>query len=88
MELLRAPSGFRGVRLQSLNVNQRRYLAAAVTSFLLGIGGFFLTSVIGEAKGQEGTVLWWAFVLAGPAGIVLAIAVHPLLVRAFGPPKG
>ena len=70
--------------LQSLNVRDRHYFGAAVTSFLLGVGGFFLTSTIGSAKGMALTPLWWSFVLAGPCGIVTAIAVHPHLVKFFG----
>lgn len=67
--------------LQSLNVNQRRYVAAAITSLLLGVAGFFTTSVIGAAKGMTLSALWWSFVLAGPCGIVTAIWAHPALIR-------
>lgn len=70
--------------LQSLNVHQRRFIGAAVTSLLLGVGGFFVTSVVGSSKGLTLSVVWWGFVLAGPAGITTAMAIHPWLVRRFG----
>lgn len=70
--------------LQSLNVNQGRYIAAAATSALLGVGGFYITSVIGAAKNMELSMLWWCFVAAGPAGIVTAMRIHPLLVKITG----
>lgn len=70
--------------LQSLNVHQRRYVGAAVTSMLLGVGGFFVTSIVGSSKGMTFSSVWWGFVFAGPAGITTAIAIHPWLVRRFG----
>lgn len=70
--------------LQSLNVRDRHYVGAAVTSFLLGVCGFFITSTVGSAKGMVLTTLWWGFVLAGPCGIVTAMLIHPWLVRLFG----
>lgn len=69
--------------LQSLNVNQRRYTAAAVCSFLLGTLGFFVTAIVGDARGLTFTTLWWGFVLAGPAGIVTAMKIHPWMVSTF-----
>jgi hypothetical protein len=67
--------------LQSLNVNQRRYIMAAVCSFLLGVLGFYVTSIVGGAADMTWTFLWWGFVFAGPAGICTAIWIHPFLVR-------
>ena len=67
--------------LQSLNVRDRHYVMAAATSFLLGVCGFYVTSIVGDAKGQSLTILWWSFVIAGPCGIVTAMAIHPSLVR-------
>jgi hypothetical protein len=69
--------------LQSLNVNQRRYVWAAVTSFLLGALGFLTTSIVGAAKGMELTLLWWCFVVSGPVGIVSAMHLQPWLVKVF-----
>jgi hypothetical protein len=73
--------------LQSLNVNNGQYLMAAVTSTLLGLFGFYLTSVIGDARDMEFTTLWWGFVLSGPAGITSAMKLHPYLKRLFGGSK-
>lgn len=70
--------------LQSLNVQQRRYLAAAVCSFLLGVGGFYVTSVVGSSRGLTFEAVWWGFTLSGPAGITTAMLIHPWLVRVFG----
>jgi hypothetical protein len=69
--------------LQSLNVNQKRYGWAAVTSFMLGVLGFLTTSIVGAAKGMELTLLWWCFVVSGPVGIVSAMHLQPWLVKAF-----
>jgi hypothetical protein len=69
--------------LQSLNVHQRRFVGAAICSTLLGVSGFVVTSIIGDARGLTLSVLWWAFVLSGPAGIVTAMAIHPWLVKVF-----
>ncbi len=66
--------------LQSLNVRDHHYVLAGITSFLLGVCGFYVTSVVGAAKGQALTILWWSFVVAGPCGIVTAMAIHPTLV--------
>lgn len=66
--------------LQSLNVNQRRYLAAAITSLLLGVIGFYLTGTVAEAhKDGAFTLTWWAYISGGPAGIVASMWLHQLL---------
>lgn len=70
--------------LQSLNVRDRHFIGAAVTSFLLGVLGFFVTSIVGDARGMEFSLLWWGFVFSGPAGIVTAMVIHPVLVNFFG----
>lgn len=69
--------------LQSLNVRDQRYVSAAITSFLLGVGGFFITSIVGAAKGLELSILWWCFVLSGPCGIVTAMRIHPWMSKVF-----
>lgn len=69
--------------LQSLNVNGGHRVLAAATSFALGVSGFYVTSVVGSAKGGEGSFLWWCFVLSGPVGILAAMSLHPRLVRLF-----
>lgn len=70
--------------LQSLNVNQGKKLAAAITSMLLGICGFVVTGIIAQAY-QDGflTLTFASFFIAGPLGIVSSIIVHPKLKRLF-----
>lgn len=59
--------------LQSLNVNGNRKSAAACTSFALGIFGFQLTATIADNRGDTLGLVWWAYVLAGPCGIVTSM---------------
>ena len=61
--------------LQSLNVNGGHRTAAAATSLTLGVFGFYLTGSIAAAKGDIGGVVWWAFILSGPCGIVTSMAL-------------
>lgn len=71
--------------LQSLNVNGRHYGLAMASSFALGTLGFYLTAMVAEVQraGQFGPI-WWAFVLAGPVGICIAIWLHPHLKHWYG----
>lgn len=66
--------------LQSLNVNGRHYAGAAATSLLLGVCGYHITATI-AAMNQDGfgSTAWWAFIIAGPCGIVTSIWLHPRL---------
>lgn len=63
--------------LQSLNVNGRHYIAAFLTSFLIGGGNLVLFKLAPDATGIEIA----AFMLGGPFGIITSIWVHPKLVR-------
>ncbi|MDH5527171.1 MAG: hypothetical protein OEY97_07685 [Nitrospirota bacterium] len=75
--------------MQSLNVNGGHYVLAAVTSFGLGAGGYYLTAVIAQAGNEGvGSGVWIAFVAAGPCGIVTAMRIHPWLRARLGKPKG
>ena len=59
---------------QTINIIERSYLGAASTSLLLGILGYFLTAAIAEARlAGMGSLVWLAFITAGPVGICLAI---------------
>lgn len=62
--------------LQSQNVIAGHRTAAFVTSLCLGICGFYVTGSIASAKGQlfDGPV-FWAFVFAGPLGILTSMFV-------------
>lgn len=65
--------------LQSLNVNHDHRAAAAGTSTMLGMLGFHLTGTIAAAKGDTWSWVWWAFVAAGPIGVVSSMALHKRL---------
>lgn len=69
--------------LQSLNVRDRHFVGAAITSLLLGVLGFFVTSIVGTSRGLEFAAVWWGFVISGPSGITTAMLIHPWLVSFF-----
>ena len=66
---------------QSLNVNNYRYVGAFATSLMLGALGFHLTSVVAEHRGAVGSLVWFAYIMGGPCGIVLSMILHPRLVN-------
>lgn len=57
---------------QSQNVNQGHYVAAFVTSFVIGAGHLLLYRLMPEANASEIA----AFMLGGPFGITASMAVH------------
>jgi hypothetical protein len=70
--------------VQSLNVRDGHYVGAAITSLLLGIVGFTITSIIGKLHIEDlMTVVGCSFLVAGPLGIVSAMASHGWLVEHF-----
>lgn len=56
--------------LQSLNVNGGHKIAAASTSFVLGACGYQITAAIAASRGEQFGPVWFAYVVAGPCGIV------------------
>lgn len=70
--------------LQSINVNRGHKLIAALTSFGLGVAGFYVTGTIAQAY-QEGmfSSTFISFIFAGPCGIVCSMFAHPHLVKMF-----
>lgn len=62
---------------QSLNVNNGHYIAAAVTSFVIGAGQMILFKVAPHASWSEIS----AFLVGGPFGITTSMWAHPHLVR-------
>lgn len=66
--------------LQSLNIRDGRYIPAAITSFLIGVFGYYITAQIAIVQDMFTTV-WWFYVIAGPLGIVTSIWLHPKLVK-------
>lgn len=66
--------------LQSLNFKGGHYVAAAITSFLLSLAGFYVIVQISLVK-EMFTSIWWAYIFAGPFGAVLSMKLHPYFVR-------
>lgn len=66
--------------IQQMNVTGRHFVAAFITSLLLGICGYYLTSVIAQIN-IEGVLssVWWSFIMSGPLGIITAMKVHPII---------
>lgn len=62
---------------QSLNVNNRHFIAAAFTSFFIGAGQLVLFKLAPNAGWSECA----AFLLGGPFGITASMWAHPHLVR-------
>ena len=62
---------------QSLNVNGRHYIAAFLTSFLIGGGNLVLFKLAPDASGVDIA----AFLLGGPFGIIASIWAHPKMIR-------
>ena len=68
--------------IQQLNIVRGYYVAAAVTSLLLGVCGWFTIGIIAEATTYDLTsVTFLTYIVAGPMGIVTAMWVHKLLRR-------
>lgn len=62
---------------QSLNVNNGHYIAAALTSFVIGAGQMVLFKLAPHASWPEIA----AFLLGGPFGIMASTWSHPRLVK-------
>lgn len=62
---------------QSLNVNNGHYIAAALTSFVIGAGQMVLFKLAPHASWSEIA----AFLLGGPFGIMASMRSHPRLVK-------
>lgn len=62
---------------QSLNVNNGHYIAAALTSLVIGAGQMVLFKLAPEASTSEIA----AFLLGGPFGIVSSMWAHPRLAK-------
>ena len=66
--------------LQSLNVNNGHYVAAALTSLVIGSGQMVLFKLAPNAGWTEIS----AFLLGGPFGITASMWAHPRLARLLG----
>jgi uncharacterized protein YebE (UPF0316 family) len=69
---------------QQLNVIHNRYVGAFVISLLLGVGGYHITATIAlHANQPMFSTVWWAYILAGPLGIITAMRIHPWIRNKF-----
>lgn len=66
---------------QQQNVTGRHYLAAFVTSFVIGGSQLFLWRVVPDASAAQLV----AALAGGPLGIVAAIAIHPRIMTRRNP---
>lgn len=64
--------------LQSLNVNGGHHLMAAVTSFAIGTFNLALLKLVPQPTTVFDNA---AYLLGGPIGILVAMRLHPHLVR-------
>ena len=63
--------------VQSLNVRDGNYLAAAITSTALGCSGYYIAAVVGKLPADAWfSAPWWAYIVAGPIAICTAIRTH------------
>jgi hypothetical protein len=66
--------------LQSLNVMRGYYVAAAFTSLLLGICGWFAIGIIAESTTYDLTLFtFFSYIVAGPVAIISAMRFHQWL---------
>ena len=66
--------------IQSLNVNGGHRWWAMATSLFIGTGNLVLLKTL---PGETSWLELAAYLAGGPAGIVSAMALHPLLVRVY-----
>lgn len=68
--------------VQSLNTNNGHYAGAFCTSLVLGMIGYWLTTVVAAHRAEAiGSLVWFAYISGGPFGIVCAMRLHPYLVK-------
>lgn len=69
---------------QQMNVIGKHYILAFITSLLLGVFGYYITSTVSTANlDQMFTPFWWSFIIAGPCGIITAMYTHPWIKKKF-----
>jgi len=65
---------------QQQNVHQRRYMAAAATSVIIGLAQVFMWKTMPQSTPSQ-MVTWLA---AGPAGIMFSMWLHPRIFKKRG----
>lgn len=69
--------------IQSQFVRDGNYVGAAITSFCLGVAGFYTTMQIAIIK-EMFTTMYWFYISAGPLAIVSSIYTHRKFSRWLG----
>jgi len=70
--------------IQQKNVIGGHYVFAFLTSLVLGVSGWYLTSIIAAANLDAiGSTVWWSFIVAGPLAITTAMRTHPIIIKRF-----
>lgn len=63
---------------QSLSVHGRHYIMASIGSLFLGVTGYQITAIIAHSSLESvGSLVWVAYVVAGPIGITASMYLHP-----------
>ena len=70
--------------LQSLNVNNGHYIAAAFTSFVIGAGQMILYKIAPHASWSEIAF----YLIGGPFGITASMWAHPRLAKILRKDRG
>ena len=66
--------------IQQLNIMRGYYVAAAFTSLLLGICGWFAIGIIAESTTYDLTSFtFFSYIVAGPVAIISAMKFHSYL---------
>ncbi|WP_416242758.1 hypothetical protein ACLSSQ_11655 [Azospira sp. APE16] len=71
--------------LQSLNVQGRHRMLAAITSFGIGAANITILKIM---PGPTNILEVMAYLAGGPLGILTSMAIHPWMVRRFGRKPG
>jgi hypothetical protein len=67
---------------QQMNVMRGFYFHAALTSFLLGLSGWATITIVSKFHVTDFlTVLFFAYIVAGPLAIVSAMKLHRTLFK-------
>jgi hypothetical protein len=67
---------------QQMNVAGKHYIAAAATSFLIGLSGWINISIISVANREAiFSMIFWVYAIAGPIAIVVAMKTHAIVIK-------
>jgi len=67
---------------QTQNVIRGFYFQAALTSFLLGLAGWFTITIVSKMNAIDFmTLMFFAYIVAGPLAIISAMKLHRVLFK-------